>query len=273
MALVSVVTATYAGDDPRHLAEAIDSVVAQDHRPLQMLVACDGPLTAELDRTLAQRAQAHDWIQIHPLPGPAGPAAARNAVLPLCRGDFIAVLDADDAMAPQRIARQIEYLAEQDLDAAASWLQVVDRDGAELDIRTFPTEWRQVRAKAAYFCPTANTAVMFRRSLLPVFRYPEDLRVGEDYRLWVDLMRQGRRIGNVPAALTRYRTGGDFFSRRRGWRYATSDLATKVHALPLATWWQWPLVLVVAGGTFIVRLLPAGMFSAAYGVFERVTRR
>lgn len=272
MALVSVVTATYAGDDPRHLAEAIDSVVDQSHRPLHLLVACDGPLTAELDDVLARRVDAHDWIEVHRLSGPAGPAAARNAVLARCRGDFIAVLDADDAMLPGRIEQQIGFLTRHDLDLTASWLQVVDQDGTDLDVRRFPTGWRDVRAKAAYFCPTANTAVLFRQDLLPVFRYPEDLRVGEDYRLWVDLMRQGRKIGNVPAALTRYRTGGDYFARRRGWGYATSDLATKLRALPLAAWWQWPMVLVVAGGTFMVRLLPAGLFSGIYGVFERVTR-
>ena len=272
MALVSVVTATYAGDDPQHLAEAIDSVIAQAHRPLQLLVACDGPLTAALDGVLAERVERHAWIDVHRLPGPAGPAAARNAVLPLCRGEFIAVLDADDAMLPDRIDRQLGFLVDHDVDLVASWLQVVDQHGVEVAIRRFPQDWREVRAKAAYFCPTANTAALFRRSLLPEFRYPPGLRVGEDYRLWVGLMRKGRRIGNVPAPLTRYRTGGDYFARRRGWGYATSDLATKLRALPLAAWWQWPVVLVVAGGTFVVRLLPAAAFSGAYGVFERVTR-
>ena len=182
------------------------------------------------------------------------------------------MLDADDAMVPGRIAEQVDFLTGNDLDMAASWLAVIDQNGTQTDIRKFPQTWRQVRAKAAFFCPTANTAALFRSSLLPVFRYPENLRFGEDYRLWVTLMRQGRRIGNVPQPLTRYRTGGDYFARRRGWSYATSDLTTKLRALPLAAWWQWPLVLVVAGATFVVRLLPAAWFRGAYGVFERVTR-
>lgn len=272
MTLVSVVTATYAGDDPRHLAEAIDSVVASTHRPLQLLIACDGPMGTDSDAMLASYTAAHPWIEVHHLPGPAGPAAARNGVLPMCRGDYVALLDADDAMVPERIDEQIAYVEEHGLDLAASWLQVVDADGVEAEVRRFPTDWREVRAKAAYYCPTANTAALFRRAVLADFRYPEDLTVGEDYRLWVELMRQGRRIGNVPRPLTRYRTGGNYFARRRGLRYAASDLATKVRALPLADWWQWPLVLVVAGGTFVVRLLPAGVFQGAYRLFERVTR-
>lgn len=271
MPLVSVVTATYAGDDPQQLAQAVDSVIAQTHRPLHYLVACDGPLTRDQSQVLAVRAAAHEWIDVRELPGPRGPAAARNAVLPECTGDFVAILDADDAMAPTRIAEQIEALTHRQWDVVASWLQIMDPTGADREIRQFPTDPGQVRAKAAYFCPTANTALTFRADVLPRFRYPE-LRVGEDYRLWVDLMRAGLRIGNLPRPLTRYRAGAGSMTRRRGWKYATSDLATKLRALPLAPVWQWPFVVVVAGATFLVRLLPAGLFRGAYVLFEKVTR-
>ena len=273
MALVSVVTATYAGDDPAHLAEALDSVAAQTHRPLQLLVAADGDLTAEAERLLADRCSRHPWIEVHRLGGPAGPAAARNAVLPRCRGEFVAVLDADDAMLPDRLETQIGYLAQHpDVDLVASWLAVTDDRGSALETRRFPEAWQEVRARSAFFCPTANTAMLVRSRVLPLFRYPTDLRVGEDYRLWVSLMRAGTRIANVPLPLTRYRTGPGYFERRRGYRYAMSDLVTKLKALPLAPWWQAPLVLVVAGTTFVVRLLPASWFRGAYAAFERVTR-
>jgi glycosyltransferase involved in cell wall biosynthesis len=272
MALVSVVTATYAGDDPQHLAEAVDSVVAATHRPLELHVACDGPVPEPVAEVLAQRAADHSWIHIHDLPGPAGPAAARNAVLPLCQGEYVAILDADDTMVPERICRQVEFLTSHDLDLVASWLTVVDESGDTIDIRKFPETWQDVRAKAALFCPTANTAALFRRSLLPQFRYPENLRMGEDYRLWVELLRAGRRIGNVPVPLTRYRTGGDYFARRRGWAYATSDLTTKLHALVLVAWWRRPYIVGVAGASFVVRLLPAAWFRGAYRLFERITR-
>jgi glycosyltransferase involved in cell wall biosynthesis len=271
MPLVSVVTATYAGDDPQQLGQAVDSVIAQTHRPLQYLVACDGPLSPEQRQVLTARATLHEWIDVRELSGPHGPAAARNAVLPDCVGDFVAILDADDAMTPTRIAEQIAALSDPQLDLVASWLQVMDPTGADREVRQFPTDPDQVRAKAAYFCPTANTAVTFRADVLPQFRYPE-LRVGEDYRLWVELMRAGRRIGNLPRPLTRYRAGAGSMTRRRGWKYATSDLVTKLRALPLAPLWQWPFVVVVAGATFLVRLLPAGLFRGAYVLFEKATR-
>lgn len=272
MALVSIVTATYAGDDPQFLAQAIDSVIDQTHRPLQYLIAGDGPLPDVTRALIDARVSDHDWIELCPLPGPRGPAATRNEVLARCRGDYVAILDADDAMVPTRVSEQVRYLTEHGLDVVASWLEVMDPTGTEVGVRKFPETAAEVTAKAPFFCPTANTAVLFRRAVLPDFRYPK-LAVGEDYRLWVDLLRRGRRIGNVPRPLTRYRTGSGYFSRRRGWSYATSDLATKLRALPLAVWWQRPVVVGVAGATFAVRLLPASWFRSAYAVFEKVTRR
>ncbi len=273
MVLVSVVTATYAGDDLGHLAEAVASVVGQTHRPLQLLLAVDGDPTPALAALLAQYAERYPWVEVYRLPGPAGPGAARNAVLPRCRGEFVAVLDADDAMVPTRLTEQLAYLdAHPDVDVVASWLDVVDTGGQVVAERRFPESWQEVRAKAAFFCPTANTAVLFRRGLLPRFRYPTALRVGEDYRLWVELLRDGVRIANVRRPLTRYRTGPGYFARRRGWRYAASDLGTKVRAVPLVPWWQAPVVVAGAAGSFVVRLLPAAWFQGAYAVFEKVTR-
>jgi glycosyltransferase involved in cell wall biosynthesis len=270
--LVSVVTATYSGDDPALLARSIDSVIAQDHRPLELHVVCDGPVPGTSMELLLRRASQHPWINVHQHSGRRGPAAARNSVLPRCRGAYVAVLDADDAMSPRRISRQVEYLERHGVDIVASWLDVVDADGAPVGVRRFPESWQAVRRQAPFSCPTANTAMLVRSAVLPRFRYPEKLTVGEDYRLWVRLLRQGVRIANIPEPLTRYRTGVGYFGRRRGWPYAVSDLGTKLRALPLAPWWQWPLVMVGAGATFAVRLLPDRLFQLAYEQFERAER-
>lgn len=270
--LVSVVTATHSGDDPDLLAASIDSVIAQDHRPLELHVVCDGDVPEAARSVLERRSAAHPWISVHRHTGRRGPAAARNAVLPRCRGAFVAVLDADDSMMPGRLSRQLAYLASHEVDLVASWLHVVDHDGVPQGVRKFPESWQAVRRQAPFSCPTANTAMLVRRSVLAHFVYPEDLAVGEDYRLWVSLLRKGFRIANVPEALTRYRTGVGYFGRRRGWSYAVSDLGTKLRALPLAPLWQRPLVVVVAGATFAVRLLPDRLFRLAYAQFERAGR-
>jgi glycosyltransferase involved in cell wall biosynthesis len=270
--LVSVILATHEGDDLDQLTEAIDSVIAQSHRPLELLVVCDGPVSPDTEDLLSSRSRDHPWIGARTMRVRGGPAVARNAVLGVCSGDYVAVLDADDAMTPDRITTQIEYLEAHGLDVVGSWLQVVDQQGAEIGVRRFPEDWRTVRSRSAFYCPTANPSTLFRKDVLPMYRYPEHLSVGEDYRLWVHLMQRGNRIGNVPRPLTRYRTGSSYYERRTGMAYAVGDRNTKLIALSLAPWWQRPLVVVGAELTFLVRLLPTRVFRVAYRAFEGVTR-
>ena len=271
--LVSVVLATHAGDDLAHLRESIGSVAAQTHRPIELIVVCDGPVSAATDAFLDQTASQHPWVHIRRRAESGGPGAARNTVLVDCTGDYIAVLDADDIMDSGRLAAQVRYLEAENLDLVGSWLAVMDHDGHQIGVRRFPEDWESVRRRAAYYCPTANTSTLFRRSILPEYRYPENLPVGEDYRLWVHLMRQGHRIGNLPEPLTRYRTGATYYQRRTGKAYAISDLRTKLTAVELVPWWQRPVAVAGALATVPVRMLPRRAFRVAYATFERVTRR
>lgn len=103
MPTVSALIPTY--NCARYLPEAIESLLAQERRPDQIVVVDDGSTdnTAEvLTRypVIAVRQSNH---------GCAG--AARNRGLQLCTGDYIAFLDADD-IALDRIGRQAQFLDE-----------------------------------------------------------------------------------------------------------------------------------------------------------------
>lgn len=271
--LVSVVLATHVGDNLQHLTESVHSVVAQTYSSIELIVVCDGPISREADTFLEQVSSEHHWIQVHKLPKQGGPGAARNAVLNKCQGSFVAVFDSDDIMDSQRLATQVRYLQTRELDIVGSWLVILDQEGQQIGIRKFPESWQMVRSRSAFYCPTANTSTLFRSELLPTYRYPESLSVGEDYRLWVYLMRRGCRIGNVQQPLTGYRTGSTYYQRRTGRAYAVSDLRTKLSALDLAPWWQRPLVIAGALVTVPVRMLPPTAFRVAYRMFEGATGR
>lgn len=101
--LVSVITAVYNGE--RFLGEAIESVIAQDHRPIELLVVDDG----STDRS-AEIARSYEQVILVQQPN-RGLAAARNAALDRAEGSFITFLDADDRMAPGRLTTQLAYLA------------------------------------------------------------------------------------------------------------------------------------------------------------------
>lgn len=98
---VSVVIPVFDGE--RHVGEAIDSALAQTHRPLEVVVVDDGSTdrSAEIARARGATVLRLDH---------AGPAAARNAGVRAARGDVVAFLDADDVWLPRKLELQLAVL-------------------------------------------------------------------------------------------------------------------------------------------------------------------
>src|SRR5262245_36702982 len=93
---VSVITPAY--NAASYLPETIASVLAQTHRDFELLIIDDGSTDDTLE--VARRFAAADArISVASVPN-SGPAAARNAALRAARGEFIALLDSDDVIAP-----------------------------------------------------------------------------------------------------------------------------------------------------------------------------
>jgi glycosyltransferase involved in cell wall biosynthesis len=108
--LVSVVVPVYNGE--RYLAEAIQSLLEQEHRPLEVLVIDDGSTDGSARVAQQFGPEVHYHRREH-----AGLAGTRNHGTQLARGALLAFVDADDMWVPGRLARQVAALeAEPELD-------------------------------------------------------------------------------------------------------------------------------------------------------------
>jgi len=100
--LVSVIVPAYNRED--YLPEALDSIVNQNYRPLEVIVVDDG----STDGTVTV-AQSHPEVrcvcQVH-----QGVSAARNAGVAASRGELLAFLDSDDCWTPGKLDVQVDYL-------------------------------------------------------------------------------------------------------------------------------------------------------------------
>lgn len=114
---VSVIIPIY--NSGRYLREAIDSVLAQKHAQLELLVVDDG--------------SSDDGPEIASSYGPAarliaiphrGHPGARNAGVAASSGDFLAFLDADDLWMPNKLALQLAtFASDPSLDAVFGHMQ------------------------------------------------------------------------------------------------------------------------------------------------------
>ncbi|MEH1931338.1 glycosyltransferase family 2 protein [Nostoc sp.] len=99
--LISVVIATY--NTGRYLPETLESVIAQTYRNWEIIVVDDGS-TDNTHELIKPYLSCICFIQQKH----GGLASARNAGLQLAKGDFIALLDADDLWLPEKLAIQVE---------------------------------------------------------------------------------------------------------------------------------------------------------------------
>jgi glycosyltransferase involved in cell wall biosynthesis len=101
--LISCVVATHDGE--RYLAAALDSVLAQEHRPLEVIVVDDGSSDASAEIAESYGEPVRVIRQAN-----AGQGRARNAGIQAARGDYICFLDDDDLYRPGKLAAQLAVL-------------------------------------------------------------------------------------------------------------------------------------------------------------------
>lgn len=104
--LVSILIPAY--NSQAWIADTLRSALAQTWKPKEIIVVDDG----SSDRTLEiARKFESDTVRVVTQKN-QGAASARNTALSLCRGDYIQWLDADDYLAPDKIALQMAVMSE-----------------------------------------------------------------------------------------------------------------------------------------------------------------
>lgn len=105
---ITVIIPVYNGEP--FIREAIESALCQTYQPLEVLLVDDG----STDRTLEIADEYSAFVRVIRQPN-RGHASARNIALQQAQGDWIAMLDADDRWAINKLKKQIPYTADYDV--------------------------------------------------------------------------------------------------------------------------------------------------------------
>jgi glycosyltransferase involved in cell wall biosynthesis len=189
---------------PEHFRDAIESVLQQTLADFELLVVEDaGERPGESARPVV--VPSADPRVRHIVNREPGIASARNVGLRAARASLVAMLDADDTCAPQRLRRQVERMAvDPTLTVLGSWVTVVDEGDRITGARRYPTAHHDVVAALPVANPIAQPSVLLRvRPVLEAGGYRD--RTCEDYDLWCRLALRGARFANLPEPLIHYR--------------------------------------------------------------------
>ncbi len=178
--LVSVIIPTY--NRGWILAEAIDSVLAQDYKDYELIVVDDGSTdnTREILDIYGQ-----DIIILRQ--ANTGVSAARNRGIAKAGGQLVAFLDSDDLWLPRKLSRQVGFL-NLNPDAVINHTEEIwIRNG----VRVNPKDRHRkpsgmIFERSLGLCLVSPSAVMIKKALFDaVGVFDESLPACEDYDLWL----------------------------------------------------------------------------------------
>ena len=211
---VSVVMTSYQDPWPR-LQRAIDRILQQSFRDLEILVAFE-PADPNADRALERYSDSR--LVVLKNPQRKGMAGSFNYCLEHARGRYIARMDSDDAACPERIEKELAFLARRpDVDIVGGGTVIIDESGRPIAERLFPAEHDDIIRHFALQCPISHPTVMWDTDKIGHIRYDPMFSV-EDVELWMRLLSQGRRFANIPEHLIEKQQTNELRRPMRNWR-------------------------------------------------------
>jgi glycosyltransferase involved in cell wall biosynthesis len=195
------------------IGEALESLRRQTRSPLEVIVCDDGSID-DLDGALEPY---RDRIALVRKKN-GGEASAKNAAAQSARGDFVAILDADDVYLPSRL----EALSE--LAQARPDLDILTTDGFLLAggnvVRnvydgSYRFEVNDQRRAILEHNFVFGLAAVRRELLLRSGGFDESIFWTTDWDLWLRLILAGARAGCVDEPLAYYRLRESSLTARR----------------------------------------------------------
>jgi glycosyltransferase involved in cell wall biosynthesis len=183
----------------RFIGATLRSVLAQQGVELDVIVVDDG--SSDGSAALVEQ----DFPQVRVIrQANRGVAAARNAGLAVARHDWVAFVDADDLWLPGKLQAQWQALqaepeagmaytawqvwTSREPEPAADWLAELDAVAADTSRWQGATGW--IYPELLVDCEVWSSTVLVRRDLvLEAGGFDPDLRVCEDWDLWLRLSR------------------------------------------------------------------------------------
>jgi GT2 family glycosyltransferase len=209
-ALVTVVVPVYNG--AAYLRPALDSIVGQRYRPLEIIVLDD----ASTDETPSIAGSFGDRVRVIRQARNLGQFANVNAGIALARGEFVAVFHADDLYDADILEREVAFLSEHPKVTAVFCLdKFIDAAGREYGRLALPPELcdttvldyprlLEVLLRRKNRVLRAPGALVRREVYHAVGVFDPHYRIASDLEMWLRIARHGP-IGLLHEHLFSYR--------------------------------------------------------------------
>lgn len=206
-----------AGDK---IVPALRSVLDQTMPDLEVIVSDDGSRDHSVELVRAMMEQ-DGRIRLIADQANGGPARCRNRALEVARGRWVAIVDSDDIIHPERLERLLSAAVSLRADIVADDQLLFHEDGSRPSLmlgetagslNVTATQW--VLAGMDGTPALGYLKPLIRAEVINGLRYDEALRIGEDYDFILRLLMDGARMLVVPEPFYLYRRHSSSISHR-----------------------------------------------------------
>jgi glycosyltransferase involved in cell wall biosynthesis len=199
-----------------YLARSVDSLLHQSFVDWELIVVENGS-TDDSPEILGRYSDPR--LRKLQLTANIGRTPALRLAFENARGEYIAVLDADDTCHPQRLQKQVAFLDRcPEVVLLGTWARYIDAYDAVIGEWAPSGDPESVRMLMASENPIVHSSVMYRAAAaISAGGYPLDVAFGQDLALWLNLLAYGEPA-ILPEYLSRFRILPESMTRGRAYR-------------------------------------------------------
>lgn len=156
--MVSIIVAVYNIEE--YLKRCIDSLLEQTCRDIEIFLVDDG--SRDQSGVICDRAKEQD-SRVHVIHKPnGGLSSARNAALPLVRGEYVMFVDGDDRLEPECVEVMLDLINKHGADVSVcNELRFCYREDHSIEI--LPDQYREVEDEKEYTAQQALETILYQK--------------------------------------------------------------------------------------------------------------
>lgn len=197
---LSVIMSVYNSED--FLYEAIKSILSQSYEQFEFIIINDGSTDLSEDIILKFNDSRIKYIKNNKN---EGLIYSLNKGIKLSRGTYIVRMDSDDIAEKNRFEIQLNFLKKyKEIDILGTAYTRFG-EGVKRKKIIMPVTEEYLKANILFASPICHPSVFIKKEILDKHRYDLEYKGMEDYKLWIDLLLEKKKIINIKNSLLNYR--------------------------------------------------------------------
>lgn len=209
--LISIVMPVY--DAGSFLRQALDSVLSQTYKNWELICVDDGSIDNSFN-ILQEYALTDLRIKVYKNKKNQGVSATTNFAISKSQGQYLARMDADDVMTPDRLEKQIKYLRKNpQVLVLGGQCSLINEKSENIGKKMFPLTHQEIYKMMYEAMPIQQPTMIINLKLLPkdFSWYEKKTNTAEEVDLLFRLFKYGE-FANLPDYVLNYRLHGQNLS-------------------------------------------------------------